>query len=291
LGSGYWGRVLFVNLSSREIEVHEPPEDVYRQYLGGYGLGVRYLYERGAVGADPLGPENILGFVPGLLTGSGAPFSGRFMMVGRSPLTGAWGDANCGGDFGPALRGAGWDGLFVAGLAEAPVYLFIDGDRVEIRDAAGLWGLDARDTEDSVRKLTLPDTRVACIGPAGEKRSLLAAVVNDGGRVATRCGLGAVMGAKRLKAVAVRGKARPPLASPQGFKEAIAPYRQLFRRRPSRMSGIIPAILVRLLPIVRRLHARLSSGPVQMVIDSFRRYGTAAGTATLVELGDAPVRN
>ena len=89
MGSGHWGRVLFVHLTNRQIEIHEPPEEVYRQYLGGYGLGVHYLYRHGAAGADPLGPENILGFVPGLLTGSGAPFSGRFMVVGRSPLTGA----------------------------------------------------------------------------------------------------------------------------------------------------------------------------------------------------------
>jgi aldehyde:ferredoxin oxidoreductase len=291
LGFGYWGRILFVNLSTRQIEISEPSEDVYRQYLGGYGLGVHFLHGRMPAGADALGPENILGFLPGLLTGSGAPFSGRFMVVGRSPLTGAWGEANCGGDFGPALRGAGWDGLFVSGQADSPVYLFIDGDRTELRDATRLWGLDSKATEEAVRGLTSSDTRVVCIGPAGEKLSLLAAIVNDGGRVAARCGLGAEMGAKRLKAVAARGKARPPLASPQAFKEALAPYRQLFRRRPSRMSTIIPAILVRLLPIVRRLHGRLSSGPAQMVIDSFRRYGTAAGTATLIELGDAPVRN
>ncbi len=288
---GYWGKVLFVNLSTGQIQTETLPEAVYRRYLGGYGLGVSVLHERIPAGADPLGPDNMIGFLPGLLTGSGAPFSGRFMVVARSPLTRAWGDANCGGDFGPALRGAGYDGVFVNGITEHPVYLYVDGECAELRDATGLWGLDAVQTEEAIRRATSPDTRVACIGPAGERLSLMAGVINDGGRIAARCGLGAVMGAKRLKAVAARGKQRPPFADPKAFQSAAAPYRGLFRRRPSRWASRIPAILIRLLPIVRRLRARLSGGPAQMVIDSYRRYGTAAGTATLVELGDAPVRN
>ncbi|HEY75833.1 MAG TPA: aldehyde ferredoxin oxidoreductase family protein [Thermoflexia bacterium] len=288
---GYWGKVLFVDLSTGRVEVEHPPEAVYRSYLGGYGLGVHVLYERVPAGADPLGPENVLGFLPGLLTGSGAPFSGRFMVVARSPLTGAWGDANCGGNFGPALRGAGYDGLFVTGASERPTYLYVDDEHVELRDAADLWGLDTVETEQALRERLGSDVRVACIGPAGEQRSLLAGIVNDGGRIAARCGLGAVMGAKRLKAVVARGKARPPLADPQGFKQATADYRRLFRRRPSPWSRRVPTLFRRLLPLLRRLGIRPSGGPVQMVIDSFRIYGTAAGTAALVELGDAPVRN
>jgi len=288
---GYWGKVLFVDLSTGQVEVERPPEEVYRSYLGGYGLGVHVLYERMPAGADPLGPENILGFLPGLLTGSGAPFSGRFMVVARSPLTGAWGDANCGGNFGPALRGAGYDGLFVTGASERPTYLYIDDEQVELRDAADLWGLDAVETEQALRERLGSDVRVACIGPAGEQRSLLAGIVNDGGRIAARCGLGAVMGAKRLKAVVARGKARPPLADPQGFKRATADYRRLFRRRPSPWSRRVPTVFRRLLPLLRQFGFRPSGGPVQMVIDSFRIYGTAAGTAALIELGDAPVRN
>ncbi len=164
---GYWGKVLFVDLSTSRVEVEHLPDETYRRYLGGYGLGVHVLYERMPAGADPLGPENVLGFLPGLLTGSGAPFSGRFMVVARSPLTGAWGDANCGGNFGPALRGAGYDGLFVTGASERPTYLYIDAERVELRDAADLWGLDAVETEEALRERLGPDVRVACIGPAG----------------------------------------------------------------------------------------------------------------------------
>jgi len=291
MGNGFWGRVLWVDLTTRRIWEEALPEAVYRRYLGGYGLGAAILYERMPAGADPLGPENILGFLPGLLTGSGALFGGRFMVVARSPLTGGWGEANCGGNFGPALRGAGYDGLFITGTAERPVYLYLDGRQAELRDAAELWGLDTVQSEEAIQRATAAGVRVACIGPAGERLSLLAGIVNDGGRIAARCGLGAVMGAKRLKAVAVRGKERPPLADPEAFRAAMAPYRQLFHRHPSRWAALIPPLLTRLLPVVRRLRARLSSGPAQMVIDSFRRYGTAAGTAALVELGDTPVRN
>jgi aldehyde:ferredoxin oxidoreductase len=152
-------------------------------------------------------------------------------------------------------------------------------------------GLDAVETEEALREKLGPDVRVACIGPAGERLSLLAGIVNDDGRIAARCGLGAVMGAKRLKAVAVRGKKRPPLADPDAFKRATAAYRRLFQRRPSPWSHRIPGLLRRLLPLLRWFGARPSGGPVQMVIDSFRIYGTAAGTAVLVELGDTPVRN
>src|SRR5450759_4167332 len=112
---GYWRRIIWIDLSTGKIESEEPSDEIYRQYLGGYGLGIHYLYERIPAGTEPLGKGNILGFLPGLLTGSGAQFSGRFMVVARSPLTGAWGESNCGGDFGAALRGAGLDGFFITG--------------------------------------------------------------------------------------------------------------------------------------------------------------------------------
>jgi aldehyde:ferredoxin oxidoreductase len=290
--NGYWGKIISVDLSTHQVQVESVPEPIYRATLGGYGLGVHILSERMPAGADPLGPDNLLGFLPGLLTGSGAPFSGRFMVVARSPLTGGWGDANCGGNFGPALRGAGYDGLFVRGVADKPVYLYIDQERVEIRDAAHLWGLDAVQTEEAIQGATSRDTRVACIGPAGEKCSLMAGIVNDGGRVAARCGLGAVMGAKRLKAVAAQGKERPPLADPDAFKAAAAEYRKLFQGKPPRWVSWLPAVMNRLLPLLRRLRSPLAgTGSAQLVINSYRRYGTAVGTAPLVELGDTPVQN
>lgn len=291
MSNGFWDKILCINLSTREIHMETPSEEIYRRFLGGYGLGAHFLYERIPPHADPLGPQNIIAFLPGLLTGSGVQFSGRFMITARSPLTEGWADANCGGDFGPALRGAGFDGLFVSGAAKSPVYLFIDGEKVEICDAAHLWGMDVRQTEETLRREIASDVKVACIGSAGEKLSLISGIVNDDGRIAARCGLGAVMGSKKLKAVAARGRSRPALADAKIFKAANASYLKLFRRKRSELSGRIPRLMSFLLPIVRRLHGRLSGGPVEMVIDSYRRYGTSAGTAVQVELGNTPVRN
>jgi aldehyde:ferredoxin oxidoreductase len=288
---GYWGKIISVNLSTRKIDAEEPTEETYRRYLGGYGLGVYYLYQRILPGTNPLGPENILAFLPGLLTGSGAQFSGRFMVAALSPLTGAWGEANCGGDFGPALRGAGWDGLFINGQADVPVYLFIHKGKLEIRDATHLWGKDARQVEEELRAETDANARVACIGPAGEKLSLISGIVNHDGRLAARCGLGAVMGSKKLKAVVALGRSHPPLADPNTFKSTTSTYLSLFQRKPSGMSARIPALISRLLPFMRLFRTRLSGGPKEMVVDSYRRYGTSAGTAISVELGDTPVHN
>nr|MBC7245503.1 aldehyde ferredoxin oxidoreductase family protein [Chloroflexota bacterium] len=289
--NGYWGKVLFVDLSTGHLEAQTLPDEIYRQYLGGYGLGVRVLYERLPTHADPLGPDNILGFLPGLLTGTNAPFSGRFMVVAKSPLTGGWGDANGGGRFGPALRGAGYDGIFVRGIAESPVYLYVDDQYAELRDAGELWGLDTVATEEAIRHATSTDVQVACIGPAGEKRSLISGIVNDGGRIAARCGLGAVMGTKNLKAVAVRGKATLSLAHKNAFEQSVKGYRQLFRRQPARWIPIVPKFLHVFAPLLRRLSFKPTSGPVQMIIDTYRLYGTASATALLVALEDTPIRN
>ena len=289
--NGYWGKALFVNLSTGSIEIKALPDEIYRHYLGGYGLGVRVLYEHIPPGVDPLGPDNVLGFLPGLLTGTRAPFSGRFMVAAKSPLTGGWGDANCGGNFGPALRGAGYDGLFVRGVARRPVYLYIDGERAELRDAAELWGLDALTTEEAIGRATSSDVRVACIGRAGEKRSLISGIVNDGGRIAARCGLGAVMGSKKLKAVAARGKKPLPLADKAAFRESSRSYGRLFRRHPARWMSVVHKLLHAFAPLLRRFRAHPTGGPAQMVIDNYVLYGTASGTALLVALDDAPIRN
>jgi aldehyde:ferredoxin oxidoreductase len=291
MANGYWGRVLFVDLSAGSVEVKTLADETYRQYLGGYGLAARILYEHIPPAADPLGPDNMVAFMPGLLTGSGAPFSGRFMVAAKSPLTGGWGDANGGGKFGPALRAAGYDGVFVRGVSAKPVYLYLDGERAELRDASALWGLDTVATEEVIARATFPDVRVACIGPAGEKRSLISGVVNDGGRIAARCGLGAVMGAKNLKAVAARGKDSPPLADKAAFDASTKGYRDLFRKKPAAWVSWMPRFIHVLAPLLGRLRMQFSGGATQIVIDNFRLYGTTAGTALLVALGDTPIRN
>ena len=288
---GFHGRILSVDLSSGECRSESPADGIYREYLGGYGLGVRLLYERIPAGADPLGPDNVLSFLPGLLTGSGAPFSGRFMVAAKSPLTGGWGDANGGGRFGPALRGAGYDAVLVRGSSTRPVYLYVDEQVAEIRDASALWGLDTVATEKAIVEATAPDVHAACIGPAGESRSLISGIVNDGGRIAARCGLGAVMGSKNLKAVAARGKAPLAIADREAFRSSTGEYRKMFKRTTAAWLPLLPRFLRAFGPLLGRLRLQLSGGPTNLVIDNYRRYGTASGTALLVALGDAPVRN
>jgi aldehyde:ferredoxin oxidoreductase len=197
---GYNGKMLNVNLTTGEIAVETPPESLYREYLGGYGIGARMLWDRVPQGADPLGPGNMLGMFAGLLTGTPL-FGQRWQVVCKSPLTGGWGDANCGGDFGGVLKLAGWDGIMFFGKAEKPVYLLIEDDKVELRDASDQWGQLAIDNEMFLKDRHGKRASVANIGPASEHLSLITGVCNDHGRLAARSGVGAVMGSKNLKSV------------------------------------------------------------------------------------------
>jgi aldehyde:ferredoxin oxidoreductase len=131
MARGYTGKILFVNLSTGEIREETPEESLYRDFIGGYGVGARILYSRQKGGVDPLGPENTLGFLTGPLTGTASTFAGRYGVVAKSPLTGGWGDSNSGGHFGPCLKFAGFDAVFFTGIAEKPVYLFLDNSRAE----------------------------------------------------------------------------------------------------------------------------------------------------------------
>ena len=138
MAGGYMGKTLFVNLSTGETKGETFDERLYRNFIGGYGVGARLLYSRQKPGVDPLGPENTLGFLPGPLTGTPALMGCRYTVVAKSPLTGGWGDANCGGYFGPYLKFAGYDGVFFTGASEKPVYLLIDNGKAELRDASHL---------------------------------------------------------------------------------------------------------------------------------------------------------
>jgi len=210
------GKVLFIDLTSGSIEEVILEERFYRDFIGGVGLGVRILYERMKPNVDPLGTDNILGFVAGLLTGTPVPCAPRYMVVAKSPLTGTWGDANSGGYFGHELRAAGYNAVFFTGISPKPVYLWLSDGRAELRDAAHLWGKETYETGEILRQeLGDQGVRVTCVGPAGESLSLLASVMNDVGDAAGRSGLGAVMGSKRLKAIAVRGKGKVPVADRQ----------------------------------------------------------------------------
>jgi aldehyde:ferredoxin oxidoreductase len=217
---GYLGRILKVGLSKGEIAEEDLNADHARMFIGGSGLAARYIYDLTNSNTDPLGPENPLVFMAGPLVGTRAPSCGRYVICARSPHTGLWGESNVGGFLGPHLRLAGYDGIVISGQASDPVYLFIrDGD-VELREASHLWGLDSYRTQATIKEeLGNPALRVACIGPAGEGLVKYASVMADQGRAAGRSGMGAVMGSKKLKAVACRGTGMVPLADREAFDE------------------------------------------------------------------------
>jgi len=258
---GYMGRIGFVDLSTGEITQEKLDEDLARDFIGGYGLGVRILFERQKGGIDPLGPENILGFTAGPLTGTQAPTGGRYMAVCKSPITSGWGDANTGGHFGSGLKSAGWDAIFVSGIAASPQYLLVTEEGLELKDASHLWGRDTVDTDDKLREdLGVSRLRVACIGPASEKLCLISGIVNDKGRIAARSGVGAVMGSKRLKAVAVHGKRKVAVSD----KDRLDHLRKAFVKE-LRDAGGFPKALV--------------------------DYGTCGLTEALVASGATPIKN
>ncbi|MFN2157701.1 MAG: aldehyde ferredoxin oxidoreductase N-terminal domain-containing protein, partial [Anaerolineae bacterium] len=148
MARGYMGKILNVDLSKGTIEEEALDEQLCRDYIGGYGLGAKLLYERMPAGADALGPDNILGLLTGPLTGTPAIIGSRFVAVGKSPNTGTWGDANCGGFFGPHMKFAGVDGMLFYGASAGPVYLYLENGQAELRDASDLWGLNVSDLED-----------------------------------------------------------------------------------------------------------------------------------------------
>jgi aldehyde:ferredoxin oxidoreductase len=231
---GYAGQLLFVDLSSGVIQKEPLSDEMATNFVGGYGIGARVLYDRMKPGADPLGPENVLGFITGPCTATGADFSGRFTVVCKSPASGTWNDANSGGFFGPELKKAGYDGVFVSGVSAKPVYLWIRDEEVGLRDAAHLWGLDVYETEEVLKKETGRKKIVAAmIGPAGEKQSLLASVMTDRHRAAGRGGPGAVMGSKKLKAIVVRGTQDVPIADPAGLKAVNTKIVASMKKNPS----------------------------------------------------------
>ena len=255
---GYMGKILFADLSKGKLKDEPLEEKFCRDFIGGYGIGARIIYSRQKGGVDPLGPENILGIMTGPLTGSPALSGSRYTVVGKSPLTGTWGDANSGGYFGPHLKFAGYDGLFFTGISPKPVYLLIKDGKAELRDAAHLWGKDSFETEDILRSELGEKTEVCCIGPSGENLSLIAAVMNNKGRAAGRSGLGAVMGSKKLKAVAVIDNSKIPLADEQEARELRRKY-------------------------IGKLDKSLA--------DLFRDTGTPGITADSAHSGDSPVKN
>jgi len=287
MNRGYMGRVLMVDLTKGDFREERIPDEVYEKYLSGIGLAAYLLYDRIPAGADPLGPENILGFVSGLLTGTGSLFSGRWMVVGKSPLTGTWGDANCGGSFSPAIKRCGYDGIFFSGVSEKPVYLYIKDRKITLMDASHLWGKDAIETEEILLERHGPGARVAVIGPAGERLSLISGICNDKGRIAARSGLGAVMGSKRLKALVLDGKKR---ITPYD-REAVHKLSRKCNRWVQFQVPLGPSIGTALIGTLLRVlpTAMAMDGMVYKMI--LRQWGTGGLNQMSPEWGDSPVKN
>ena len=228
---GYAGKILHVDLTTGSLRTEEPPEDLYRTYMGGSALGLYYLLKNTPAGADPYGPENTLAF---MLSGvTGAPIAGqsRATVVAKSPVTGGAGDSQAGGFWPAELKFAGLDGIVVNGVSPTPVYLWINQGEIELRDATHLWGKKTLDVEEILFE-ELDDKRiqVAQIGPAGEKLVRFAAIMNMANRAHGRTGMGAVMGSKNLKAIAVRGgKKKISMADPEGVRAIMQPSIALVR--------------------------------------------------------------
>jgi len=218
---GWHGRILRINLTDGNIREETFSEETARKYFGARGLAIKVLLEGMDPQADPLSPEALLIMATGPLTSTPAPTGNRYLAIAKSPLTGALAYSNSGGIFPTMMKRSGYDLFVFEGRAEKPVYLFVDERKAELRDAAHLWGQDTHTTEDLVRAETSDDTCVACIGPAGERLALIAAIINDKHRAAARSGVGAVMGSKNLKAVAVRGDLRPALHDEKALKTVV----------------------------------------------------------------------
>jgi aldehyde:ferredoxin oxidoreductase len=226
---GYPGLVLRVDLTSGVIEREPLDEPFARKYVGGRGFTSRSQYDLIPKDVDPLGPENVVIIAPGALTGTPAPSAARFVVAGRSPLTGILGDANSGGFFGAVLRRAGYSLILIRGKSPHPVILSIDDEDVELRDARHLWGKDVHQTTEAIEQEGGRGFRVAAIGQAGENLVHLAGVIADKDHAAARTGLGAVMGSKHLKAIAVRSKRSVPLRDPDTFRQLVAELREIER--------------------------------------------------------------
>lgn len=289
---GINGKLLFVDLARRKMWDEEIDEKIFQKFAGGYGIGAKILYERMKPGVDPLGEDNILAFMTGALNGTGAACCGRSTVMGKSPLTGGWGDANTGGFFGNALKAARYDGIFLLGKSEKPVYLLVNDGEAELKDAAHLWGKDSFETEDLIRdELQNNRTRIACIGQAGENLSLISGIMNDKGRASARSGLGALMGSKKLKAVAVFGTRKVEIADKELLRKSNEKIKKISARTPSKTKMLIEKLMTPLLPLFVRLKVKLPPPQPPAMAHLFRTYGTSGILSFSSVTQDAGIKN
>jgi len=229
---GYRGRILRINLTDQTAREEKLPLETARDFIGGAGFGIKYLFDEVPAGTDPLSPANKLIFAPGPFSGTAVPCASRMTITSKSPLTGAVGMALTGGYFPVELKFAGYDALIVEGKAEKPTYVWIKDGEVKFRSAEKLWGMKTTDTQQIIKnQLNDQNVRIACIGPAGENLSKIACIVNEF-RTAGRKGLGAVMGSKNLKAIAIRGKETVSVADKDELKIAVREFTKAMRESP-----------------------------------------------------------
>jgi aldehyde:ferredoxin oxidoreductase len=255
---GCYGKYLKVDLTSRQSEEIPISEQDQRDFVGGSTLAARLLFEKLHPGFDPFSPENPLIFSSGPFTGSNVPMVSRSAVSGISPATGLWGEATTGGKFPVRLKATGFDAIMITGFSETPVYVSINNDNVSIKDASHLWGKDIYEAQSILKKEHEGRISVACIGVAGEKRIAFATIMNDEGRAAGRCGMGALMGSKNLKALVVSGDSKAPVASPERLKKSIEEARDCIGSHPN--------------------------------TSAYRLYGTNFYLDLAMRLGDAPAR-
>ncbi len=217
--NGYIGKILRIDLSTVNISTEKLDHEAALKYIGGRGLGTYLMTKETSPEVDALSAENKLMVVTGPLTGTPTPTGGWYMVVTKSPLTGTIASSNSGGYWGAELKFAGYDAIIIEGKAEKPVYIAIEDERVEIRDARHLWGKLVSETTEELQKEIPAKARVMTIGPAGENLSPIAAIMNDLWRAAGRSGVGAVMGSKNLKAITVKGSGKPAVADEDALKE------------------------------------------------------------------------
>ena len=229
---GFWGKLLRINLTDQTSKAEPIPEEMLKKYLGGAALGAKILYDELKPGIDPLGPDNKIIYTTGPITGTDAPSVSRLNIATKSPLTGTVTNALSGGYFPVELKWTGYDAVIIEGKSEKPVYLYIENDSVKFKSAKELWGLNTFDTQLYIKeRLNNQAVRISCIGPAGEQLSLISAIINEA-RAAGRKGVGAVMGSKNLKAVAVRGTNQVPIADKELFQKGVSGMLKSFKDSP-----------------------------------------------------------
>lgn len=238
--AGYMGKLAWIDLSTGSVRVEEIPEEVYRKHIGGTGLGAYIMSRSRFAEIDPLGPENILIFASGPLTGANVPTSGRFAVIAKSPATGIWGEADSGGRFGIALKSAGYDAIAITGRAPSPSVLCVIDGNISLVSAEPVWGKDTVETSEILTEKYGSRAAVVCIGPAGERMVRLANIMSEGlhARAAGRSGMGAVMGSKRLKAVVADGTQRTPVAHPKELQQSIRDFTPFFVEKLKRLRAL-----------------------------------------------------